>query len=388
MEDDAAALMATDRLHSPPARPLVRLAEATLGDLEAMRLLLAGGSIIDWHKLAFADGAEVDRFLRVNEFDPAREADMERLEELREDAVEYLTRNFGYRIPEEVAVGMPARDLLLLASSKGRRQMYACIVLKVMHVLNHLAGRELLFKLPIADDEVFGFVEHKVVHVVEEIRAAGYPIVEFAWSRKERDAVVTKLLAKRSNIAANVFDKLRFRLITRTVDDLPAVLSELLHRLVPFNYIIPGETVNGILPFRKFLAESPSYARFADQLQPGVGDDAPGAVPQNEFSGPGYRVINFVADLPVKIEEYLCRIPDPSSADLGTVIFVLTEFQVVDAETARQNEEGENSHQAYKERQKARVKARLSTGWAAAAEPTPMPPPLTGDDEEEDEDDE
>src|SRR2546421_13086063 len=132
------------------------------------------------------------------------------------------------------------------------------MVLKAMHVLHHLAGRELLFKLPVSDDEVFGFVEAKVVKVVEEIRAAGYPIVEFAWSRKERDSVVTKLLAKKASIAAHVYDKLRFRLITRTVSDLTAVLHELLHRLVPFNYIIPGESVNGILPFRQLGEEAPA----------------------------------------------------------------------------------------------------------------------------------
>src|SRR5689334_21923541 len=250
--------MATDRLSPMPPANLVRLADASLADVEAVRLLLGGSSVIDWHRLAFSDTAEVDRFLRVNEFDPANEQDMDRLEELREDAVEYLTRNFSYRIPEEVAVGMPARDLLLLASSKGKRQMYACIVLKAMHVMHHLAGRELLFKLPIADDEVFGFVEAKVVKVVEEIRAAGYPIAEFAWSRKERDSVVTKLLAKKSTIAANVFDKLRFRLISRSVDDLPAILNELLHRLIPFNYVIPGESVNGILPFRRLVDETPA----------------------------------------------------------------------------------------------------------------------------------
>src|SRR3954449_12325713 len=249
-------------------RPNVqRLEQATLGDVEAMRLLLRGGSVIDWHRLSFSDASEVDRFLALNEFDPANADDTERLEEMRADAVEYLTRNFSYRIPEDVAHGMPARDLLLLASSRGKKQTYACIVLKVMHVMHHLAGRELLFKLPVSDDEVFGFVEAKVVKVVEQIRAAGYPIVEFAWSRKERDSVVTKLLAKKATIAADVFDKLRFRLITRTMDDLPAVLHEVLHRLIPFNYVIPGQTVNAILPFRRFLDIAPAYARFSDQLQ-------------------------------------------------------------------------------------------------------------------------
>jgi uncharacterized protein (TIGR04552 family) len=342
---------------------LIGLSEATLGDLEAMRLLLRGGSVIDWHRLAFSDETEVDRFLRLNEFDPARPEDMERLEALREEAVEYLTRNFGYRIPDEVAHEMPARDLFLLASSRGRRQTYACIILKAMHVMHHLAGRELLFKLPVSDDEVFGFVESKVVKVVEEIRAAGYPIVEFAWSRKERDSVVSKLLAKKASIAANVYDKLRFRLITRSVADLAAVLNELLHRLIPFNYVIPGESVNGILPLRRLVEETPAFARVADQLQHALdSEEIEREGLGNEFSGPSYRVINFVADLPVRIDQFLCRLPDAADDDLGSTIFVLTEFQVMDAETARLNELGENSHQAYKERQHERVKARLQGG--------------------------
>jgi uncharacterized protein (TIGR04552 family) len=342
---------------------VVRLEQATLGDVEAMRLLLRGASVIDWHRLAFVDSAEVDRFLRINEFDLLNADDADRLEELRADAVEYLTRNFSYRLPEDVAHAMPARDLFLLASSRGKKQVYACIVLKVMHVMHHLAGRELLFKLPVSDDEVFGFVESKVVKVVEEIRAAGYPIVEFAWSRKERDSVVTKLLAKRQTIAADVFDKLRFRLITRSVDDLPAVLHEILHRLIPFNYVIPGQTVNGILPFRRLLDITPAYARFSDQLQLDLDAEEIEQSGSNEFSGPTYRVINFVADLPVKIDQLLCRVPGAEAEDeLGKIIFVLTEFQVMDAETARANEAGENSHVEYKARQHERVKFRLTRG--------------------------
>ena len=45
------------------------------------------------------------------------------------------------------------------------------------------------------------------------------------------------------------------------------MLHELLHRLIPFNYVIPGQTVNGILPFRQLLEIAPAYARYSDQLQ-------------------------------------------------------------------------------------------------------------------------
>ena len=336
-----------------------RILDATLSDVEAIRLLLEGSSVIDWHQLALFTDEEVARFLRLNEFDPDKREDIERLEELRVDAVEYLMRNFGYNIPADVAHNLSVRELLLLASSKGVTQKYACIILKAMHVMHHLAGRELLFKLPVSDDELFGFVESKVVRVVDEMRAAGCPIVEFAWSRKERDSVVTKLLAKKASIAAHVYDKLRFRLITRTVGDLALVLQELLHRLIPFNYIIPGESVNGILPFATLVDQISAFARHAGELQHGLGSELP-AIGGNEFSGPGYRIINFVADLPIRIDQYLCRIPDPRFQSLGATVFVLTEFQVMDEETAQQNEAGENSHTAYKERQHERVKARLA----------------------------
>jgi uncharacterized protein (TIGR04552 family) len=230
-----------------------------------------------------------------------------------------------------------------------------------------------------------------VVKVVEEIRAAGYPIVEFAWSRKERDSVVTKLLAKKATIAADVFDKLRFRLITRSIDDLPAVLHEFLHKLIPFNYLIPGQTVNGILPFRRMVENAAGYARFSDQLQMDLDTEEADGNGSNEFSGPTYRVINFVADLPVRIDQFLCRVPGQEN-ELGAVIFVLTEFQVMDAETARANEAGENSHAKYKARQHERVKFRLSQGEKGLRDLTlpgtadQLPPKPTRTDDEDDDD--
>ena len=115
----------------PPAAPgattgerprRLRYEDFTLADLTAIRNLLRGGSVIDWHRLYFTDREEVDRFLRVNEMDPADENDMRRLGELREAAVEYLERHLGFQIPDEVAHGVPPRDLLLIASQKGRRR--------------------------------------------------------------------------------------------------------------------------------------------------------------------------------------------------------------------------------------------------------------------------
>src|SRR5688572_28639458 len=69
----------------------------SVADVTAIRNLLRGGSVIDWHRLYFTDRAEVDRFLRVNEFDPDSELDMNRLEDLRQEAVEYVERHLDLR---------------------------------------------------------------------------------------------------------------------------------------------------------------------------------------------------------------------------------------------------------------------------------------------------
>jgi uncharacterized protein (TIGR04552 family) len=318
--------------------------ELTLADTDAVRLMLRGDSVIDWHRLGFADHAEVDRFLRLNEFDPESDEEMARLEDIRGDAVDYLSRAFAMAIPDEVADDLPARDLFLVASSSGPHQKWACVVLKVMHIIHHINGREALLKVSVSDEIIFREIELKVLQVVEQLRAAGAPLSEFEWSRKPRDSQITKLLAKRSTLAANIYDKLRFRLIVPQHTDLLPMLATLTRQLIPFNYVVPGESVNQLLDLAKALPD----------LRADAGSPT---LPFNEFSGPEYRIINFVADLPLRLERLLSRAEIPP--ELSHVVFVLTEFQVADKVTAQRNESGASSHEAYKARQHERVRMRL-----------------------------
>ena len=330
------------RIARPPAA-----GELTLADVTAVRMMLRGDSVIDWHHLAFTDHAEVDRFLRLNEFDPESDEEMGRFEDIRADAVDYLARAFAMAIPDEVAADLPARDLFLVASSHGPHQKWACVVLKVMHIIHHINGRAGLLKMSVSDEIIFREIELKVMQVVEQLRAAGAPIAEFEWSRKPRDSQITKLLAKRSTLAANIYDKLRFRLIVPTPEDLVPMLATLTRQLIPFNYVVPGESVNQ-------LVDLGAISKAAERMQEG---GKPEATPYNEFSGPEYRIINFVADLPLRVERLLPRAEIP--ADLSHVVFVLTEFQIADKRTAEQNEQGASSHEAYKARQNERVRMRL-----------------------------
>ncbi len=331
------------------------LSRLSLQDIHEIRLLVRGDSVIDWHRLALRSEEEVRRLLRVNGLDPNVPADLQRLEDLRQQAVRYLSGTLGLRLDPAVATKATAMELLLLASGRGKHQRHACVLLKVMHIIYHLDARELRTILPVPDDLLFSTVEASVAQLFDELRATGVPVVEFAWSRKTKDSLVTKLLVKRDTSAARVFDRLRFRLVVERDADILPTLNLMLRRFVPFNYILPGQSDNSLVD--EGLVER-RVAKARD-LAAGQGGDAR---PTNEFSGKGYQVLNFVADLPIRVDRLFLGTEHEGITPPGSVVFVLAEFQVVDRKRSEANEQGENSHSHYKHRQYQRVRERLLRG--------------------------
>lgn len=350
-------------------RPISDLRAA---DLEAIRLLLRGGSIIDWHRLNFEDLDQTKRFLRAQEFDLDDPKDRARSEAVKNSAIAYLRRNFDFPIPKPVARS-DAAELLLLASTKGHRQLCACTILKVMHIIHHLEARELLFMLPTSDEDAFHLVEKKVYRVIGAALAQGFPIVEFIGGRKNRDSLYTKLLSKQEVTAAQVYDKVRFRIVTRGSEDVFPMLAYLMDELFPFNYIIPGESTNTLFPFRRYCESNPHLAQLLPRLQfaPDLEEVERGLV-DNVFSAKSYRVAHFVADMPLRMLDDLLEDAPPAAWALGRVVFVQTEFQVLDQATDHDNEIGDASHEAYKARQEQAVMRRLKVG-AEHAPAAPRP---------------
>ena len=184
---------------------LRQLPDFTLADLEGIRVLLRGGSVVDWHRLNFANEREAEDFVRAQEVDPSDAEDVARVAQVKQSAIEYLRRHFDFPIPKPVAK-KDLVGLLMLASSKGHRQICACAILKVMHIIHHLEARELLFQLPVADEEIFHLVEQKVYRVMAAALANDFPILEFIGGRKNKDSLYTKLLSKQETVAAQIYD--------------------------------------------------------------------------------------------------------------------------------------------------------------------------------------
>ncbi len=338
---------------------LKRLDEFQLHELESVRLLLRGDSVIDWHRLNLRTEDDARALIRAHELRPEDPRDRARLDALRDEAIGFLRRQFDFPIPKPVAAAS-VEALLLLASGKGHRQTCACAILKAMHIIHHLDGRELLFCLPLSDQEIFHLVEEKVYRVVGGMLGASFPIVEFVGGRKNKDSLYTKLLSKRDTSASQVYDKLRFRIVTRSADDILPVLLHLSERLFPFSLAVAGESINTIFHFRSYCLEHPHLRTMIKDFQTGVDDRYTPS--DNQFSADSYRVIHFVVDLPVRLPDRILELAPVSAAPLGSVVFVLCEFQVLDQATESNNERGDASHDRYKERQRAAVKRRLKIG--------------------------
>ncbi len=348
----------------------------SLADLESVRLLLRGDSIIDWHRLNFENEAGVREFLATNELYLDDEGDTRRIDRVKSDAIEYLRRHFEFPIPKQIE-RMTMSELMLTASARGHKQLCACTILKCMHIIHHLEGRELLFMLPLSDQEVFHLVEEKVYRIVGGMLAAGMPITEFIGGRKNKYSLYTKLLSKDRNIASQIYDKLRFRIVTRDRDDIFPVLHYLTRKLVAFNYAIPRESTNTIFHLRSYCGAHPHLSQLiVDERLNGMEEDA--LTPSNNtFSDQSFHIIHFVVDLPLRVPKGVLDAAPPSAAALGPVIFSLAEFQIIDRETEAANELGEASHEKYKERQRMAVMRRLKLGARGLDERTPGAPPVS-----------
>lgn len=323
---------------------------AELERRERLRLILRGDSVVEWRRLFFRDVGQVNHFLRLCEIDPQDTDDGRWMWTVLSDAVNFLEQNFEFRVPDAVARPGRVQDLFLYASgSKGSPSLRraACVVLKVMHVIQHVESRDLLFNTVVSEAVLAEMVTEKVTSACQRMSDEGLHVVEFKGSVKTRDSLITKLLAKRANVAAQIYDKTRFRIVTRNRKDVVRAVDYLTSQIFPFNYVVPGQTENTLVSWEAVVGKA---ARRRDDVTLSNG---------NAFSGAGYHVLNFVADVPVRFDRFL---PDPAydyRPRRCRVAFALAEFQVVDAETAAANEHGDNAHASYKRRQKDMVLHRL-----------------------------
>jgi uncharacterized protein (TIGR04552 family) len=351
------------------SEPYRALDSFTLSDMETASLILRGGSVLDWSRLNLAP-PEIETLCRVNGIDLDDPADVELVERIRDEAIEYLTQQFDFPIPAPVRrATLP--ELLAMASANGNRhrRLCACTLLKAMHVINHFDASEARKSLKMTDQELFEQAEESIYRTISHMMAERLPVVEFLGGRKQRSSMVTKLLSKADPLSAQLFDKMRFRVVTATKDDVLPTISFLSRTLFPFNYALSGESHNTLFPFREHCLENPHLAALAAQLDLGVGAGIePVQAVSNVHSSPRYRVVHWVADMPLKLDDYRSKYDtDGINPVPRPIVYVRAELQILDRRTHRINERGHASHRQYKARQHSFVSGRLRVGQPRAA---------------------
>jgi len=329
-----------------------------LQDLEQVRLVLDGSSIVDWRQLSMVDLSQVDDFLERLGILVSDPLDLKRLNSLYESAMSYISTHSGLELDPIIAQLTDVRELFLLASRMGPSRPQACMTLKVMHIVHHAAGRELLYRLPVPISELFYRIEAQMFEAMDGMKASGIRITELAASRKAEHSIITKLLCRRDSQAAQIHDRLRFRVVTETVDDIFAVLVYLCRNVIPFNYVVPGESRNELIDFPATLRSDPRLAPLARMLQR-IGDPESESSRVNQFTATSYRDINFVVDMAVRVDEWLKDMPGFQAEASGQVVFLLVEFQLVSRSAHETNNQGESRHSLYKARQRERAFRRL-----------------------------
>ena len=252
------------------------------------------------------------------------------------------------------------------------------MLVKVAHVINHVDARELRHRLAISDNDLFSLANERVMQFGDLLRDAGVGVVILHASEKPKQSTILKLLAKRQTIAAQVHDRIRFRVIVNRRGDVLPTLLLMTRHLFPFNYILPNESRNDLLSFAELLEAMDHLHPGLDTVKEAINREKsrPKILYRNEFSHPDFLMINFVVDLPMRSDRFMDRGSQEVFETHGKTVFMLVEFQIYDLATFQRNERGPSSHAHYKARQRRAILKRLAgeqavAGWRLPEQPGP-----------------
>lgn len=307
-------------------------------------------------------------------------------------------------VPRKILELTDARDLFLMANFHYPGQMadapgqylrdWSCSLLKVMHTIAHIDKD---FRSPYFAEiqkQIFDRF-YRVIQRDHEGRLTlgasvddPYRVALVAFEtkpKKSRESVLLKLLHKPENVAEELFDRVGLRLITETRLDALRVVKFLKDQMIIMApNIKPSRSRNTLVDmdlFKSTLLEALPLAEVGQLDEEGLvarleeGAAPPRVNPENPHSSEFYRAIQFTCRQLVKLKNPVyAQVRDLKSAikaasgpsnlpeeigrlaeqvDLKYVqrevkFFFPFEVQVMDRQSAEENEKGRSAHSEYK----------------------------------------
>ncbi|MBI2982019.1 MAG: TIGR04552 family protein, partial [Deltaproteobacteria bacterium] len=316
------------------------------GEKAILKSALLGESVIDWPRLFCETKEDVLQLLKVNEFHLTQSKDHAVLMGLHSEAIGYLQNQLHFNFPENLLKPATSEELFLAASrfEDPPLQKLACSLLKVMNVIRLLNGRELLYNLPISSRDLFSLAEDKIERELSSLSKKG---IRYQGGRKLKESLITRVIVKRDTIGIPTHDRLRFQIITPKKEDIEAVILHLFSTVLPINYLIPNASVNRLIDMHPYLPwKQEASLRLSKRLK-GLNlrlvSSLPHITPDKEHSGKKYDLVKFMVAVPIRLDRYLNN-SQHHLESLGNIAQVPVEIRLMDQETERRNDLGENAY--------------------------------------------
>lgn len=331
---------------------------APLFPFHTLRSVIAGTSAIDVPHLNVRSRQEAEGFLSAYGYDLDDPHDVAEMAALRSEAVAFLDRMLeaGDAIPDTVRDEQDVLRLIRIASDPGHKNQRAvCALLRVMHTLAHSSS---WFADRFHDSiqrQVLARIEPFLREEAGQKYLADVPLVHFEMrARKERWSLALKLLHKAENVAADVFDYVGLRFVTRDrLDALLVVRALRTNNMIMFANVKPSRSRNTLMDLDRletWFAANPepdleALRREVQTWAPPAGDPE-----RNRYSDAAYRSLQFTCRQRIHVTD---------STGRPLRFFFPFEVQILDEESYRISREGFASHDEYKRRQVADARRRV-----------------------------
>ncbi len=306
--------------------------------IDAIGLILYGNSVIDFTRLNFKSDTEIDNFLKLNNFILTEPRAYRRIHHIYHDALNYLN-SLDIEIPKEFKELQDIKDLFRYASFlKGSKifSKISCSILKVMHILHHLESRELMYHTSLSVEGLFSACEEKVSKAISELSRSGVSIYHYSTCRENIFDRITKLTARKEIIAAQIFEKASFNIVTEKKEDVLYVLKCLITNVFPFNYVVPGYSSANYIDLISEIKGTDEFSKRSEVYQ----------FTQEPIKGESqFDRIYLRADIPLDINSLGISIDEETAERLGYTIFSLTDFVITDIESQRKTEHSQDNQQ-------------------------------------------
>ncbi len=354
---------------------------------------------------------QVNGFLKGYGLDPNDPVTRAELFGNFQEALQFIKRYFllegskdglDLKVPNSVYMITDIGDLFLMATGGSGRysreeRLWAEVILKVMHTILHVDKDLRSNYFNIIQTQIFDRF-YKFVYRDEEgglflgkrtEDSRDIPLVDFVTkSKKTRESVIIKLLHKAENVAEELFDRVGVRIVTQNRFDTLRVIKFLIETnvVVPHN-VKPSRSVNTIIDLTQFKEKHQSVLRMAlrnkmteQDFLKAMDEEVRKCIPykegsdRNQHSLAKYQSIQFTCRQLIKYKNpFLSEFKSlrkmakekGDTDELGKKVLAMDmsliardvrffypyEVQIVDAESHKNNTEGEASHQEYKKSQ-------------------------------------